>query len=152
MARVKLTVDKDEYQKLIDELEAAQTFSCLQELWTAVAATEWAKTRHVRPLSDQVAAIRAKELGIVLKTVRGRKEDHHVPRGPVVIAPAAVAEVVAMMPAEPTASVKKKIAKGSLRMAIKLKCLDCSNFQKKEVRNCPVTSCPLWAVRPFQEK
>lgn len=152
MARERLSPDKAEFQKVINDLEAAQTFSCLSELWDAVAETEWARTRHCRPLTNQVAAIRAKELGLTWKTVAGRKEDRHVPRGPVVIAPAAVQQVIAMMPEKPTESVVAKIAKGSLRMAIKLKCLDCSNFQKKEVKNCPVTSCPLWAVRPFQDK
>jgi hypothetical protein len=28
--------------------------------------------------------------------------------------------------------------------AIRLKCLDCSNYQYQEVRLCPVTDCPLW--------
>jgi hypothetical protein len=31
--------------------------------------------------------------------------------------------------------------------AIRAKCLDCSCFQPKEVRLCPVTSCALWPYR-----
>lgn len=31
--------------------------------------------------------------------------------------------------------------------AIRLKCLDCSAFQEKEVRLCPVTDCPLYPYR-----
>ncbi len=31
--------------------------------------------------------------------------------------------------------------------AIRVKCFDCSGFQPKEVRLCPVTSCPLHAFR-----
>ena len=31
--------------------------------------------------------------------------------------------------------------------AIRAKCLDCSGFQPKEVRICPVTTCPLWLFR-----
>lgn len=31
--------------------------------------------------------------------------------------------------------------------AIRLKCLDCSNQQPKEVENCPVKACPLWTFR-----
>jgi hypothetical protein len=31
--------------------------------------------------------------------------------------------------------------------AIRLKCLDCSNYQYTEVRLCPVTDCPLWPYR-----
>lgn len=31
--------------------------------------------------------------------------------------------------------------------AIRLKCLDCSGFQAAEVRQCPVTDCPLYPYR-----
>lgn len=31
--------------------------------------------------------------------------------------------------------------------AIRQKCLDCSNYQPKEVRLCPVLECPLWRYR-----
>ena len=40
--------------------------------------------------------------------------------------------------------------------AIRLKCLDCSCFQLGEVRDCPVTTCPLYPFRlgknPFRKK
>lgn len=31
--------------------------------------------------------------------------------------------------------------------AIRAKCLDCSNYQQTEVRECPVVRCPLWPWR-----
>ncbi len=31
--------------------------------------------------------------------------------------------------------------------AIREKCLDCCSRQTKEVRNCVITSCPLWSYR-----
>lgn len=31
--------------------------------------------------------------------------------------------------------------------AIRAKCVECSAGQVNEVRNCPVTSCPLWEYR-----
>ena len=40
---------------------------------------------------------------------------------------------------------------GSSRaQAIKSKCLSCANFQREEVRMCPVVTCPLHSVRPYQ--
>ena len=40
--------------------------------------------------------------------------------------------------------------------AIRLKCLDCSCFQLGEVRDCPVTTCPLYPFRlgknPFRKR
>ena len=31
--------------------------------------------------------------------------------------------------------------------AIRAKCLDCSNDQRKEVKECPITKCPIWLYR-----
>ena len=33
------------------------------------------------------------------------------------------------------------------RKAIRAKCLECSNGSFLEVRECPIKSCPLWALR-----
>jgi hypothetical protein len=45
-----------------------------------------------------------------------------------------------------------KVAEGttSPRQAIKAKCLDCSHFQRAEVRDCTVCACPLHRFRPYQ--
>lgn len=42
--------------------------------------------------------------------------------------------------------------KSSMREAIKAKCLDCCAYQKEEIKGCTVKSCPLWNIRPYQEK
>lgn len=34
---------------------------------------------------------------------------------------------------------------------VKAKCLDCSNFQREEVKNCPINTCPLWDIRPYRD-
>ena len=38
------------------------------------------------------------------------------------------------------------------RGAIQAKCLDCSNLNVSEVRECTATGCPLWRYRPYQVK
>jgi hypothetical protein len=40
---------------------------------------------------------------------------------------------------------------GSLIAAVQLKCLECSAFQRLEIRNCTITSCPLYPHRPYQQ-
>lgn len=40
---------------------------------------------------------------------------------------------------------------GSRTAAIKLLCLDCSGMQRKEVRDCRNTGCPLYPQRPYQD-
>ena len=47
----------------------------------------------------------------------------------------------------------RKAMKGrSLRAAVNAKCLDCSCWQRTEVRDCPVVNCPLYPYRPYQAK
>ena len=40
--------------------------------------------------------------------------------------------------------------------AIRLKCLDCTGFQRSEIKSCHITDCTLWRFRmgihPFTEK
>jgi len=35
--------------------------------------------------------------------------------------------------------------------AIKAKCLDCACYNKSEITNCAVETCPLWHVRPYRK-
>jgi hypothetical protein len=41
---------------------------------------------------------------------------------------------------------------GSPRNAIKAKCLACSNWDRQEITECRVFTCPLHVWRPFQAK
>lgn len=49
-------------------------------------------------------------------------------------------------------TVALKIIDGSANAAIKLKCLECSNYQTLEVKHCQIPSCSLYAFRPYQGK
>ena len=40
----------------------------------------------------------------------------------------------------------------SYMKVIKAKCLTCCCFERDEVRNCKVQICPLWNLRPYQDK
>jgi len=47
----------------------------------------------------------------------------------------------------------RKALKGhSLRAALDSLCLDCTNWQRVEVKNCPITTCPLHKYRPYRER
>lgn len=35
--------------------------------------------------------------------------------------------------------------------AVKAKCLDCSCYDKTEITNCTVKTCPLFSLRPYQK-
>ena len=50
-------------------------------------------------------------------------------------------------------NVYRKAMQGkSLRAAINAKCQDCTNWQRKEIENCLVTTCSLFPYRPYQKK
>ena len=40
--------------------------------------------------------------------------------------------------------------KGSIKEAVRVKCLDCSHFEKKEIAHCKVKGCALFPYRPYQ--
>ena len=44
-----------------------------------------------------------------------------------------------------------KARTGNTRSLIALKCLDRSCWEKAEVAACPVTSCPLYPLRPYRK-
>lgn len=42
--------------------------------------------------------------------------------------------------------------KNSYAKAVKAKCLDCAQYQKNEIKKCAVITCPLFEMRPYQDK
>lgn len=50
------------------------------------------------------------------------------------------------------ATIRKAYSGVSKAVAVKAKCLDCTNLQRNEITNCQAEACPLWRVRPYQIK
>lgn len=48
----------------------------------------------------------------------------------------------------------ERVLKGQLpkSAAIRIKCMQCTNYQREEVTHCGVVTCALFAVRPYQER
>lgn len=161
MARTKLEINKDEFQKVVTDLEASQTFANPSWLWKAVEESEWAKNLKPRALTAAVAYVRAKELGVVYKTEAGKRGGGPVGNGaPRVRIPRAkkmkaFAETFERLRKETPKRylpLVDKAEKGSAKACIKLKCLECSNWQSVEVKCCEIKNCPLFPIRPFQGK
>ena len=58
----------------------------------------------------------------------------------------------AHMPISYRATYRKAMNGKSLRAAVNSKCLDCSNWQRIEIKECPIVTCPLHLYRPYQQK
>jgi len=161
--RKKLEIDRDVFQRVVSKLEENQTFPNTSALWKAVEGTDWAMQQSPRPLTAQVAYMRARELGIVTKTLPGKRggtmteerianmrsaRSGRKPRAEKmrVFAPT-FKEMRATYPTNLSATIDRA-EKGSLRAAITLKCLECCAFQRVEVRNCACPGCSLYPHRP----
>lgn len=44
----------------------------------------------------------------------------------------------------------ERIVNGSVTSAVRLMCLQCSNYQRVEIKECQMTNCALYAFRPYQ--
>lgn len=153
--RKPIPVVKEVFQDIVTLLETTKGFATRSALWSAVADTEWAKNIG---LSPQVAMLKAKTFGLTIKTPvgqRGRMKGS----GPVPNAGKRRSKTMALPVVEalkkefPTMHGKiDRAAAGSMKAAIGMKCLDCSNGGKKEVALCPIDTCPLWHLRPYQRK
>ncbi len=163
----KLEVDRDELQRIVSELENQQTFPNPSALWKAVEETNWAKTYQPRPFTASVAYDRAKELGIQYRTTPAKRGI-----GIILSEEQRAAMLAARKNRKPRAEKMKTFAttfaelrkhsptrylplvdqaeKGSLRAAIKLNCLECSNYHMVEVKLCPVVACAMFPHRPYQ--
>jgi hypothetical protein len=160
MAKVKLEINKAEFQKVVDDLESKQTFENLSALWKAIEVTDWAKGLQPRPLMASAAYVRAKELGIVIKTQPGKRgvgglggpRGVRVPRSKKMKAFASTFAKLRKMTPKRFLPLVQKAEKGSAKACIKLKCLECSAYQPSEVKLCVINHCPLFPIRPFQGK
>lgn len=157
-----IEVTPAELQKFIADLETAQPdgkFRTRGELFEAIEDSQWAKTRSPRALSAQVARIMVVKNNLTLLTPLGQKGRVKGMPAPVVpegnrkrkqIEGEALKALTQAVP-KSSAKILAKAARGSLRAAIRIKCMDCSGEQASEVRKCAVNDCALWSFRPFQK-
>jgi hypothetical protein len=163
----KLEVGRDELQRIVTELESKQTFPHPSALWKAVEETQWAKSYQPRPVTAAVAYGRAKELGIRYQTSPAKRgigivlseqqraamqaaRKNRKPRAEKMRAFARTFADLRKLSPPRYLPLVDQAEKGSLRAAIKLNCLECSNFQVSEVKSCPVVFCAMFPHRPYQ--
>ncbi len=153
--RKPLVLDKIEFQKQLSDLENSRSFSSRQQLWIALAETPWAKGLQPRPLTSQVAMNFAQKENIVIKTIKGvkgnigsvsRTSNKRKSR----TIPLDVLQEVKQVYPKKYENVLSRFSAGSLKAAVKLKCLDCSGLQQIEIKLCEIKSCPLWNFRPYK--
>lgn len=158
--RKPIEVTPVELQEVIRQVESTAPdgkFPNRSALWQAIEQTVWAKSRQPRPLTAQVAMLIAQKNNLVMNTVPGLK-GRQKGCGPV---PGAGkrkrketdAEIIIALKNAVPKGYEKTVARacaGSMKAAIKLKCLDCVCFERKEVALCTIKDCSLYNFRPYK--
>jgi hypothetical protein len=163
--REKLVIVKTEMQAAIYVIEKDGPLPNRGALWAALENSDWAKGLSPRPLTAQVAMVRAKEFAeggepLDIKTPLGKRGGDGTfggkrgrVKGQAVKRKGMSFEAVCFFADEypQMVSTVEKAEAGSLKSAVKLKCLDCSGGSKKEVALCTVRACALYGFRPYQK-
>lgn len=172
MGRRRIEVSKKLLQLAITEAEGGKALATQNELWQK-AAKIYNLKEVPEPIEFSTVALRAKEFGLEYLTKPGKKGR----AAGVKLSPEQKAamqagrsggraakfasdplivqghkELRAETPQRFQPVVDRLVDGGSMKAAIALKCLDCCAHQPVEIKNCPCTSCPLYAFRPYKLK
>jgi hypothetical protein len=154
--RKKIDVPADQLINTIQELESKSHFNNRQELYEAVANSDWGVRMELTP---SVVYLRIREFNITPKTPPGKKGrvisgqmGVRVSKEEKFKTPQLQSAFERLTKSTPQKfhGIIKKVRKGSLKSAVKLKCLECSSYDKSSIRFCPVTNCPIFAFRPYK--
>lgn len=164
MPRPTVLIEKSELQSVVTAAENAQEFTNLSALCQYVCTTEWAKklknsSGNAVDLHHQVVYNRLKEFGIVTKTKAGKRGNSNLAgnTGPRERKPRAEKFAVnklvkatfqELRKETPTAHQKiiDRMEKGSLKAAVRLMCLQCTNGNAGDIGSKGCLGC---ALSPF---
>lgn len=154
MPKTELQVDEKELRQAIKDAEDNNTFANHAELFSFVSQSDWAENHSPKPVTPSIVMLRVKKYGIELKTPKGKRG---FPKGLKTTRtrkksnPASDnADLVESAPPEFKPMVLKILETNSKVGRLKLMCLQCVNWDRKEVKLCDITSCPLHPIRPYK--
>jgi hypothetical protein len=167
MAKAATPVNREKLVAALQLAEANGPLASRDALWRRTA--ELYNGFAERPISFSVVGLRVKEWGLSIQTQAGRRGAPMTPEHKAALAAGRGERVPRaeklkayrtydllseeMSKDEETARflpVVEAARKGSIKAAIKLQCLDCSNWQPQEIRECVIESCPMFPHRPYQ--
>lgn len=172
MARTKITFDEKLLRDVIKEVEGANIYTAHSTLFEDVSSA-YNKKSTVGQLNPQVIRLRVNELGIELKTPKGKRgraagcvinSGVKVPRADKIAGNKQAQATLVQLRKELKTKYSNdnkdnarflplvdKIEQGSMKAALKLMCLQCVDYDTKEVAMCNCTSCPLHIFRPYKK-
>ena len=168
MARVTIQANQEILKASIEEAEKDGPLSNLSVLWKATEIIYRRKMVEIGGNCDKITPavimLRTLDFKIPYKTIAGKK-GRQIGSGPILSSdgqrPIHVPRSEKMKEFDTFAKMRISLPvkyhnlvnlaeKGSLKAAIKLKCLDCSCYQPTEIKYCTITGCSLFPHRPFK--
>lgn len=157
-----IDVDKDKLMCVIEELEKNNKYTTRSALFNA-ASEKYTSDTGIK-ISPSVVYLRVKQFAIPIKTQKAvvdpakfreklanaaiKNDDSIVPK-----CKQTVSELLMYADEKEKAKwikLAKSVLRGSRKAAIKFNCIQCANFQPKEVKLCPMNTCPFYLYRPYQ--
>lgn len=163
MGGLRVNVDRDQFIKVINELEAQNTYDNMSALQEAVANSVYGSSIRITP-QNVYNYIRKWDIKVKTpKAARGNK--NLVPRNIVRLSrsekmknnPKAIEWLAKvsdrLRKIHPTRyeGLIKKIANGSLKARIAANCITCCNGYHEEIKYCQCDDCPMFLDKPYNE-
>lgn len=160
MSRPSIPVDKNRLAAAIATCEAKTQYTTRQQLWQDVALAYGS-------VSPAWVYLRAEELKLPVKTPKGKKgrqkgdkvvtgvkttrSEKFAKNNTILKAFDSLEKEVKQEQKGRFLPIFQRVKAGSMKAAVKLKCLDCTCYQTTEIKYCPCVACPLYAYRPYQD-
>lgn len=178
MARTKVNINECMLRRIIQQCEAAKPYTARSALYEDVSAAYNLENKvnatGLKDINQQLVYLRVKELNIPLKTPVGKRgrsagcvinSGVKVPRADKIAGNKQAQDTLVQLRKELKTKYSNdnkdnarflplvdKIEQGSMKAALKLMCLQCVDYDTKEVAMCNCTSCPLHIFRPYKAK
>lgn len=155
MSRTKTNVSRGLLERIIKDVESdTSPPNNHNELWERVVLKY--NQLAVTPVTKSVLYLRSREWGIVINTPKARRK--HTSRQPKIKVSRGEklkihgASFDAQKKVVPSRFINLVVLaeQGSLKAMISLKCLECTTYQIREIKECTLVQCPLYPVRPYQ--
>lgn len=164
MGRKTVTVNRALLESCIERAENTNVFAKLSSLWEAVASlynetelneqitpsvvylrvTQWNITVKTRPARNRVKLTEEQKAAMQQGKRRAKKKPDSNKN-----------ELIRQMSHKDRSRFERLIdraAAGNKPAAVKLMCLQCSNYNTNEIKHCHISGCALYQVRPYQER
>jgi hypothetical protein len=161
--RASVEVDEDLFKKSVEEAEKDGPLANRTLLWAKVAEI-YNNILPASPITPSIVYLRVGSLGLTLKTEKGKRGNGNLTganrpvgrsrRSKFEKSPIARQSIAAMRQmlinndAERYMPLVDRIARGSMKAAVRLNCLQCVAFNPREVGLCGCVECPFFAFRP----